>query len=123
MMFGTAAAVTPYIQSGRLRALGATTAQRSPAFSSVPTIAESGVAGYAAESWYGLYAPAGTPPEVVAKLNATAKKAIMTETFRKRAQDEGLIIGAGVPAELDTYVRGEEARWKKIVKENNIAAN
>ncbi|MDB5839977.1 MAG: hypothetical protein JWQ23_1929 [Herminiimonas sp.] len=123
MMFGTAAAVTPYIQSGRLRALGATTAQRSPAFSSVPTIAESGVAGYAAESWYGLYAPAGTPPEVIAKLNAIAKKAIMTETFRKRAQDEGLIIGAGVPAELDTYVRGEEARWKKIVKENNIAAN
>jgi tripartite-type tricarboxylate transporter receptor subunit TctC len=123
MIFGTAAAVTPFIQSGKLRALGVTTAQRSPAFSNVPTVAESGVPGYAAESWYGLYAPAGTPPEVISRLNAAAKKAIQTETFRKWAQNEGLIISAGAPAELDTYVRGEEARWKKIVKENNITAN
>jgi tripartite-type tricarboxylate transporter receptor subunit TctC len=123
LMFGTAAAVTPFLQSGKLRALGVTTAERSPAFPNVPTIAESGVAGYAAESWYGLYAPAGTPPDVIAKLNAAAKKAVQGETFRKRAQDEGLIISAGAPAELDTYVRGEEARWKKIVKENNITAN
>jgi tripartite-type tricarboxylate transporter receptor subunit TctC len=123
LMFGTAAAVTPFLQSGKLRALGVTTAERSPAFPNVPTIAESGVAGYAAESWYGLYAPAGTPPDVIAKLNAAAKKAVQGETFRKRAQDEGLIISAGAPGELDTYVRGEEARWKKIVKENNITAN
>jgi tripartite-type tricarboxylate transporter receptor subunit TctC len=123
LMFGTAAAVTPFLQSGKLRALGVTTAERSPAFPNVPTIAESGVAGYAAESWYGLYAPAGTPPDVIAKLNAAAKKAVQSETFRKRAQEEGLIISAGAPAELDTYVRGEEARWKKIVKENNITAN
>jgi tripartite-type tricarboxylate transporter receptor subunit TctC len=123
LMFGTAAAVTPFLQSGKLRALGVTTAERSPAFPNVPTIAESGVAGYAAESWYGLYAPAGTPPDVIAKLNAAAKKAVQGETFRKRAQDEGLIISTGAPAELDTYVRGEEARWKKIVKENNITAN
>jgi tripartite-type tricarboxylate transporter receptor subunit TctC len=123
LMFGTAAAVTPFLQSGKLRALGVTTAERSPAFPNVPTIAESGVAGYAAESWYGLYAPAGTPPDVIAKLNAAAKKAVQSETFRKRAQEEGLIISAGAPAELDTYVRGEEARWKKIVKEIYFTAN
>jgi tripartite-type tricarboxylate transporter receptor subunit TctC len=122
LMFGTAAAVTPFLQSGKLRALGVTTAERSPAFPNVPTIAESGVAGYAAESWYGLYAPAGTPPDVIAKLNAAAKKAVQSETFRKRAQEEGLIISAGAHAELDTYVLGEEARWKKIVKEIKITA-
>jgi tripartite-type tricarboxylate transporter receptor subunit TctC len=123
MMFGTAAAVTPFVQNGKLRALGVTTAQRSPASSNLPTIAESGVAGYAAESWYGLYAPAGTPPEVISRLNLAAKKAIQSETFRKRTQDEGLIINAGTPAELDSYVREEETRWKRIVKENNITAN
>jgi tripartite-type tricarboxylate transporter receptor subunit TctC len=123
MMFGTAAAVAPFTQSGKLRALGVTTAQRSPSLSNIPTIAESGVAGYAAESWYGLYAPAGTPPDVIAKLNAAAKKAVQAETFRKRANEEGLIITAGTPAELDTYVRAEEVRWTKVVKENNITAN
>jgi tripartite-type tricarboxylate transporter receptor subunit TctC len=123
MMFGTAAAVAPFVQSGKLRALGVTTAVRSPALPNVPTIAESGVTGYAAESWYGLYAPAGTPADVIAKLNAAAKKAVEADIFRKRAKEEGLIITAGTPAELDTYVRAEEARWTKVVKENNITAN
>lgn len=123
MMFGTAAAVAPFIQSGKLRPLGVTTAQRSPALSSVPTIAESGVAGDAAESWYGLYAPAGTPPDVIARLNAAARKAVEAESFRKRAQEEGLIITAGSPAELDAYVRAEEARWSRVVRDNNITAN
>ncbi len=123
MMFGTAAAVAPFLQSGKLRALGVTTTQRSQAMPNVPAIAESSVPGYAAESWYGLYAPVGTPPEIIAKLNAAAKKAILTETFRKQAKDEGVIIAAGEPAELDTYVRGEEIRWRKIIKENSITAN
>lgn len=123
MMFGTAAAVTPLIHSGKLRALGVTTAQRSPAFPNIPTIAESGVAGYAAESWYGLYAPAGTPADVIAKLNAAVKKALQTEAFRKPAQDEGLIVSGSAPAELDTYVRGEQARWAKVVKDNKLATN
>ena len=120
MMFATAAAVTPFLQSGKLRALGVTTAQRSPAYPNVPTIAESGVSGYAAESWYGLYAPAGTPADVVGRLNAAVKKAVESDTFRKRANDEGLIISGGDPNELGNYVRAEEARWTKIVKENNI---
>jgi tripartite-type tricarboxylate transporter receptor subunit TctC len=123
MMFATAAAVTPFLQSGKLRALGVTTSQRSPVLPDVPTIAESGVPGYAAESWYGLYAPANTPPEVIEKLNAAAGKAARSETFRKRAQSEGLIISAGAPAELAAYVSGEEARWRKIVMENNITAH
>jgi tripartite-type tricarboxylate transporter receptor subunit TctC len=120
MMFATAAAVTPFLQSGKLHAIGVTTAQRSPAYPNVPTIAESGVSGYAAESWYGLYAPADTPSDVIGKLSAAVKKAVETETFRKRAHDEGLIISAGDPAELSNYVRVEETRWTKIVKENNI---
>ena len=120
MMFATAAAVGALLDAGKLRALAVTSAQRSPALAQLPTLAESQVPGYAAESWYGLYAPAGTPPDVIARLNAAAKKAVLSETFRKRVEDEGLVISAGTPAELDNYVRAEEARWRKIVKENHI---
>jgi tripartite-type tricarboxylate transporter receptor subunit TctC len=119
MIFGTAAAVTPFVQSGKLRALGVTSAGRSLGFKNVPAIADV-IPGYAVESWYGLYAPAGTPPEVVARLNAAAAKAAHKPEFSKKVEQEGLDITAGSPAELDTYVRSEEARWKKVVTENNI---
>lgn len=119
LIFGTAAAVSTFVDSGKLRALGVTTPQRSPALKDVPAIAET-VPGYVVESWYGLYAPAGTPADVIAKLNSAAKKAAQTDDFKKKVESEGLVITAGSPAELDTYVRAEEARWRKIVKENNV---
>ena len=84
----------------------------------MPAIAET-VPGYAVESWYGLYAPAGTPADIIAKLNAAAKKAAQTETSAS-ASSGGPRHHRGRPAELDAYVRAEEARWRKIVKENNI---
>ena len=123
MTFGTAAAVGAFLDSGKLRALGVTTTERSPALAQVPTIAESGVPGYAAESWYGLVAPAGTPPEVIERLNAAAKKAVQLDSFRKRVADEGLVISAGTPAELEAYMRAEEARWRRVVREGGITAD
>lgn len=119
MIFGTAAAVSTFVDSGKLRAIGVTTAQPSAAFKGVPAIAES-VPGYQVESWYGLYAPAGTPADVIAKLNAAAKKAAHQPDFAKKIEQEGLSVIASDPAELDRYVRTEEARWSRIVKENNI---
>lgn len=119
MVFGTAAAVSSFIDAGKLRALGVTSAERSPALETVPPIAET-VPGYVVESWYGLYAPAGTPADVIARLNAAAAKAARTEEFRKRAEGEGLAVTAGSPQEFDAYVRAEEARWRTIVRENNI---
>ena len=119
MLFGTAAAVAGFVSNGKLRALGVTSAERSPSLPTVPAIAET-VPGYRVESWYGIYAPAGTPPDVVGKLNAVIGKVAKTDEFRKRLEPEGIVINAGTPAELDEYVRGEEARWRKVVKENNI---
>jgi tripartite-type tricarboxylate transporter receptor subunit TctC len=119
MIFGTAAAVSNMVDNGKLRALAVTTAQPSEAFKGVPTIGST-VPGYAVESWYGLYAPAGTPAEVIQKLNAAAKKAAHNPDFSKKVEQEGLAVVASDPAELDRYVKAEEARWKKIVKENNI---
>jgi tripartite-type tricarboxylate transporter receptor subunit TctC len=122
MIFGTAAAVANFVGSGKLRALGVTSAERSPVLKDIPAIAET-VPGYVVESWYGLYAPAGTPADAIAKLNAAAQKAARSDDFRKRIESEGLVVSAGAPAELDAYVRGEETRWHKIVTENHIKLN
>jgi tripartite-type tricarboxylate transporter receptor subunit TctC len=122
LFFGTAAAVSTFVDSGKLRALGVTTPKPSPALKGVPAIAES-VPGYQVESWYGIYAPAGTPADVVARLNAAAKTATQSAEFRTKVEHEGLVISAGAPAELDAYVRAEQMRWGKVVKENNLKAD
>lgn len=119
MMFATSSAVGAFIDSGKLRAIAVTTGERSLALKGVPAVAET-VPGYAVESWYGLYAPAGTPVDVINKLNAAAKKAAQADEFRKKIEQEGLVVSAGGPEELDQFVRREETRWRKIVKENNV---
>jgi tripartite-type tricarboxylate transporter receptor subunit TctC len=122
LFFGTAAAVGNLVDQGKLRALAVTTPEPSPAFKGVPTVAAS-VPGYAVESWYGFFVRAGTPSPVIAKLNAAVKKAALNPEFVKKVEQEGLIVTASEPAEFDRYVKAEEARWRKIVKENNIKAD
>lgn len=120
--FGTAAAVGNLVDQGKLRAIAVTTPETSPAFKGVPTVAAT-VPGYAVESWYGFFVRAGTPAPVIAKLNAAVKKAAQNPEFVKKVEQEGLIVTASEPAEFDRYVKAEEARWRKIVKENNIKAD
>jgi tripartite-type tricarboxylate transporter receptor subunit TctC len=122
-MFTTVASVAQYIKAGKLRAIAVTSATRSPAFPNVPTIAESGVPGYVAESWYGVYAPAGTPAPVIARLNAAVRKAVQEPAFRNAVEQEGIVVSAGTPEELDRYVRAEEVRWRRIVQERHITAD
>jgi tripartite-type tricarboxylate transporter receptor subunit TctC len=122
MIFGTAAGVAGHVSGGKVRALAVTSEERSPAMPSIPTVAET-VPAYRVESWYGIYAPAGTPPDVIATLNGAIAKVARTEEFRKRVEPEGIAISAGRPAELEQFVRAEEARWRKIVKDNNIRAD
>jgi tripartite-type tricarboxylate transporter receptor subunit TctC len=120
VMFTTVASVSAYVNSGQLRALAVTSAARSPAFPDLPTIAESGVPGYVAESWYGLYAPAGTPPDIIARLNASVARAVQSPAFKSLEQIEGLTVAVGPPAELDRYVHGEAARWRNLINNSNI---
>jgi tripartite-type tricarboxylate transporter receptor subunit TctC len=122
MIFGTAAAVSTFVGNGKLRAIGVTTPTASPAYKGVPPIADT-VPGYQVESWYGLYAPAGTPADVIAKLAAAAKKAALAPEFAKKIEQEGVSVVASDPPELDRYVKAEEARWARIVKENKISAD
>jgi tripartite-type tricarboxylate transporter receptor subunit TctC len=120
VMFTTVASAASLIAGGQLRALAVTSEQRSPAFPDVPTVAEAGVPGYSAESWYGLYAPAKTPPEIVDRLNKAAATAVRSEAFKKLAVNEGLVMVAQPASELDRYVRGEEERWRQVIKDANI---
>jgi tripartite-type tricarboxylate transporter receptor subunit TctC len=120
VMFTTVASAASLIEGGQLRALAVTSAERSPAFPDVPTVAEAGVPGYSAESWYGLFAPAKTPPEIIERLNISAAAAIKAESFKRLGVSEGLVMVAGPPAELDRYVRGEEERWRKVIQDVGI---
>jgi tripartite-type tricarboxylate transporter receptor subunit TctC len=122
VMFTTVASATSLIQAGQLRALAVTSAERSPAFPDLPTVAEAGVPGYAAESWYGLFAPAKTPADIIARLNKSAASAVQSDAFKKLGVNEGLVMVAQPPEELDRYVRGEEERWRKVIQQAGIKA-
>src|SRR6201995_3861026 len=120
VMFTTVASSASLIEGGQLRALAVTSAERSPAFPNLPTVAEAGVPGYAPEAWYGLYAPAKTPPEIIDRLNKSAAKAIQAESFKKLGANEGLVMVAEPPDALDRYFAGEEARWRKVIQDAGI---
>jgi tripartite-type tricarboxylate transporter receptor subunit TctC len=122
VMFTTVASAASLIEGGQLRALAVTSAQRSPAFPQLPTVAEAGVPGYAAESWYGLFAPAKAPKDVIDRLNKSAAAAVQSEAFKELSVNEGLVMVAGPPEELDRYFRGEEERWRKVIKDAGIKA-
>jgi tripartite-type tricarboxylate transporter receptor subunit TctC len=122
VMFTTVASAASLIEAGQLRALAVTSAERSPAFPDLPTVAEAGVPDYDAEAWYGLFAPAKTPPDIIARLNRSAASAVQSEAFRRLVKNEGLVMVAQPPEELDRYLRGEEARWRKVIEDAGIKA-
>jgi tripartite-type tricarboxylate transporter receptor subunit TctC len=120
VMFTTVASAASLIAAGQLRALAVTSAQRSPAFPDLPTVTEAGVPGYEAESWYGLFAPAKTPRDIIDRLNKSAAAAVQSEAFTKLAVNEGLVMVARSPEEFDRYFRGEEERWRKVIRDAGI---
>ena len=116
----TVASAAPLIEAGQLRALAVTSAERSQAFPDLPTVSEAGVPGYAAESWYGLFAPAKTPPEIIERLNRSAVKAVQSETFKRLSVSEGLVLVASPPDALERYFREQEERWRTVIKDAEI---
>jgi len=120
VMFTTVASAASLIKAGKLNALAVTSAKRTAAFPDLPTVAEAGVPGYVAESWYGLFAPAKTPPATIALLNKAVDKALHAPAFDKLVENEGLIMVGGTPAQLGQYVQGEEALWRKVVHDADI---
>ena len=117
VMFDNLPSALPHIKSGKLRALGVTSAQRSAALPDVPTIAEAGpVKGFDASSWFGLFAPAGTPTEIVARINQETAKAFQSPAFKERLLSQGAIPGGQPPAEFAKFIAAETAKWAQVVK-------
>jgi tripartite-type tricarboxylate transporter receptor subunit TctC len=123
VMFTTVASAASLIEAGQLRALAVTSSERSSAFPDLPTVSEAGVPGYDAEAWYGLFAPAKTPPEIIDRLNKAAAAAVKADVFKKLSVNEGLILVSSPPAEFDRYFREEEDRWRKVIQDAGIKAD
>jgi len=123
MMFDNIPSSLPHIKSGKLRALATTGAKRDPALPELPTIAEAGVPGYESGVWFGLMVPAGTPKDVISKLNAEAIKGTKSPEFVKRMTDLGYNIIPGTPEQMHDMIKVEIARWTPIVKSSGAKAD
>jgi tripartite-type tricarboxylate transporter receptor subunit TctC len=108
------------VPQGRLKALAVTTAKRAPQLPDVPTMQEAGVAGYDASVWLALLAPAGTPPEIVHKLNAEVAKLMASPDTKKALFDAGVEPATSTPEEMSAYLAQELARWGKVVKDAGV---
>jgi tripartite-type tricarboxylate transporter receptor subunit TctC len=117
LTFTGMSATLPYIQNGRLRVLGVTTAKRSPALPQVPTIAEEGLRGYESNNWVGLFAPASTPADIVRKLNAEAVRIQGTPAVMSRLAAQGAEFAPNTPEAFGAFQRAEVAKWGKVIKD------
>jgi tripartite-type tricarboxylate transporter receptor subunit TctC len=118
MMFDNMPSSLPLVREGKLRALGVTSAKRSPAAPDIPTIAESGLPGFEAVSWFALFAPANTPRPIVDKLQAEVSKILKMPDVSKKLLDLGLEPSGSTPDELAAYQKTEIAKWSKVVKDS-----
>ena len=113
-------ATLPHVRSGRLRALAVTTARRVTGLPDIPTVAEAGVPGYESVSWFGFVAPAGTPKDVIGRLNKEIVAILRTPEVTERFAREGTEVVAGSPEEFERYIGAEAAKWAKVVKNAGI---
>jgi len=120
MSFDTITPVLPHIRAGKLRALAVTTARRSSALPDVPTLEEAGLKGFDIGTWFGVLAPAATPRDIVARLNAEMVKVIQAPDFRKRMDEIGAEPTGGSSEQLAAQIRSETGKFAKLVKEANV---
>lgn len=120
MMFCNLPICLPLIRSGKLTALGVTSTTRSALLPDVPTISEAGLTGYEVEGWFGLYAPKGTPPEVVARLNAAAVKILQDPDVKGRLLAQGAVTVGDSSEHFDQFARQERVKWARIIQDAKI---
>jgi tripartite-type tricarboxylate transporter receptor subunit TctC len=121
LMFAPAQTVMPQIESGKLIALAQTGSKRSEALPNMPTVSEAGLTGYSAVGWFGLFAPANTPKSVVNKINQTVMFVLGQEKIRKAMLERGSDPASGTAEEFAAFLRLDQAKWAKLIKENKVA--
>jgi tripartite-type tricarboxylate transporter receptor subunit TctC len=119
---GSLIQILPYVRSGKLKALGVGGSRRNAALPGVPTIAEDGIPGYEANNWWGILAPAGTPPAIVARLRQEIAAILESAETQKRFELEGAEVARINPAEFERLIMAETAKWARVVKDANIRA-
>lgn len=122
VLFTGAPAVIGQIKSGQLRALGVSSPQRLDSLPDVPTVAESGYKNFEADQWYGVVAPKGTPPEIVAKLNAQINRALQSPELKNRLNNEGAVATPSTPEVFGKLIQTEIARWKPVISSGRVTA-
>lgn len=120
MIFAPGPVVQQFVQSGQLKALGVTDTKRSKFYPDIPTVAESGVPGYESVGWFGLLAPAKTPPEIVRQINEAIVAAMDTQEFRDHLATLGAEPKPQTPEEFGRYINADVAKWSKLVKDNDV---
>ncbi len=118
VMFDNIPVSLQQVRAGKLRALAVTGPARSPVLPELPTLAEAGLPGYSITSWFGLYAPSGTSPQIIERLNREANKALATAQIRRRLTDQGIEPAGGTPGQFADFMRAELVKWGKIVRES-----
>lgn len=119
-LFTVAPALMPLVQGGRVKLLAVTSAQRIESMKEVPTVAESGYPGFEALAWNGLFAPAGTPAGVIARINADVNAVLKDPAVREALLKQGLIVGSGTPAEFKRFIDEEGKRWGAVIRKLGI---
>ncbi|MFL6822943.1 MAG: Bug family tripartite tricarboxylate transporter substrate binding protein [Xanthobacteraceae bacterium] len=122
LIFANLSAVIGNVKAGSLRALAVTSAQRAATAPEIPTVAEAALPGFEAATWFALVAPAGTPREIVRRLNTEVTQLVTQPDVRQRFADLGMTIDAGTPDALDAYIKSEMLKWSKVIKEADIRA-
>ena len=120
LLFAPSQAVIQHVKAGKLKALASTGARRTETLPDLPTVAESGLPGYEAVGWFGLLAPAATPKAVVDKLSADANRALADREVRNRMQALGADPGGNTPEEFARFIRDDQAKWAKLMREAGI---
>jgi tripartite-type tricarboxylate transporter receptor subunit TctC len=120
LMFAPAQTVSSHVKAGKLRALATTGDKRATTLPELPTVAESGVPGYAAVGWFGLLAPAATPKPLVAQLNRDANRVLGERDVRERMEALGAEPGGNDPEEFARFIRDDQAKWSKLMREAGI---
>ena len=121
LMFAPAQTVMPQIESGKLLAIAQTGAKRSEALPNIPTVSESGLLGYNAVGWFGLFVPANTPKSVIQKINQTIMFVLGQERIRKALLERGSDPASGSAEEFATFLRLDQSKWAKLIKDNKVA--
>ena len=123
MSFPNLPSALPFIQSGKLKALGVTTAKRSAAAPQIPTLAEAGVPGYDMSTWYGLIGPAGMPPAIITQLNHELNAILQDPVIRQKLVAQGVDPVTGSPEEFGQFIRKETRYWAELIKKAKVELN